>query len=214
MNAAGAAAGGRAWVAVAALLALAAAAAAGGSIDAALLDWQPALAWRQPWRAWSAAFVHLSTWHLAANLAGCVVVGALGFVARAPRRSVLAWLVTWPLTQFGLLARPDLLHYGGLSGVLHAGVAIVGLHLAVAAQGRRRAIGAALLAGTAIKVIGESPWGAAVIHPAAWDIAVAPFGHASGLVAGVLVAAASELGARWRARAGRDPAEATRPRFP
>jgi hypothetical protein len=26
-----------------------------------------------------------------------------------------AWLIAWPLTQLGLLARPDLVHYGGLS---------------------------------------------------------------------------------------------------
>ena len=34
-----------------------------------------------------------------------------------------------PLTQLGLLMRPDLLHYGGLSGVLHAGVAAAALWL-------------------------------------------------------------------------------------
>jgi hypothetical protein len=42
---------------------------------------------------------------------------------------VAAWVCAWPLTQLGLLMRPDLSHYGGLSGVLHAGAAIVALHL-------------------------------------------------------------------------------------
>ena len=62
----------------------------------------PALAAREPWRLFSAAFVHYSTLHLLANLAGAALVGALGFFARVPRRVVLAWLVAWPLTA----ARP------------------------------------------------------------------------------------------------------------
>jgi hypothetical protein len=46
------------------------------------LDWQPTQVLRQPWRAWSAALVHLSSLHLAANLAGAALVGALGGVAQ------------------------------------------------------------------------------------------------------------------------------------
>jgi membrane associated rhomboid family serine protease len=43
---------------------------------ATLIDWQPQLAGSQPWRAWTAAFVHWSGLHLAGNLAGIAVVGA------------------------------------------------------------------------------------------------------------------------------------------
>ena len=163
------------------------------------LDWQPALALRQPWRAWSAALVHLSGLHLAANLAGAVLVGALGYVAQVPRRSVVAWLCAWPLTQLGLLARPDLDHYAGLSGVLHAGVAVVAVYLIATASGSRRAIGLAVLAAVALKVASETPWAAEVLrHPAGWDIAIAPFAHASGLASGVLASAIAEVAARWR----------------
>jgi len=166
---------------------------------AATLDWQPALAGHEPWRAWSAALVHLSAMHLAANLAGTALVGVVGLVAGVPRRSVLAWLVAWPLTQFALLARPDLAHYAGLSGVLHAGVAVVAVHLIAAAHGARRAIGFALLAALLLKVTSETPWAAeALRHPAGWDIAIAPFAHATGLVAGAVVSAVAEAGARWR----------------
>ncbi len=157
------------------------------------LDWQPAWAAREPWRAWTAAFVHYSERHLGANVAGAALVGAFGVVAFVPLRSVVAWLVAWPLTQIGLVARSDLLHYGGLSGVLHAGVAVVALHLIVAGRGRRRWIGAATLAVVAVKVIGEAPWGAALRHPAGWDIAVAPFAHATGVVAGLLASAVGEM---------------------
>jgi rhomboid family GlyGly-CTERM serine protease len=182
---------GRAWAALSAALALGAGAAF--ALDAATaIDWQPTLVARQPWRAWTAAWVHYSALHLGASLAGCAVVAALGIVARVPRRIVAAWFVAWPLTQFGLLLRPDLLHYGGLSGVLHAGVAAVAVHLIVAARGTRRLVGIGLLAGIAVKVAMEAPWGEALRHPAGWDIAVAPFAHASGLVAGAAMAALAE----------------------
>ena len=192
---------GRAWAALAALLGLGAAAvfvvatadAPALATVSAAIDWQPALAWREPWRAWSAAWLHFSGLHLAANLAGAALVAALGWVGRLPRRSVLAWFVAWPLTQLGLLARPDLVHYGGLSGVLHAGVAVAALHLIVAARGPRRVIGLALLAMLVAKVLSETPWGDALRNPAGWDIAVAPFAHLSGLIAGLLASAVAEV---------------------
>ncbi len=176
--------GGRAWCALAAVLTVGAALAFGR--EATTLDWQPGLALREPWRALTAAFVHYSALHLLANLAGAILVGALGWFARVPWPVAVAWLVAWPLTQLGLLARPDLLHYGGLSGVLHAGTACVALQLLVHSRGPRRAIGALLLAALAIKVASETPWGPALRHPTGWDIATAPFAHASGLVAGVI----------------------------
>jgi len=194
--------GGRAWAALAAALALGALlafAVAPRFFDA--LDWQPALAWREPWRAASAAFVHYSALHLLANLAGVALVGALGWFARVPWPIAVAWLLAWPLTQFALLARPDLIHYGGLSGVLHAGVACVGWQLAVHERGTRRAIGGLVLAGAAIKVASEAPFGAALRQPPGWDIATAPFAHATGLVAGLLAAAVCDAWSRWAARA-------------
>jgi len=179
--------GGRAWAALAALFGLASLLAF--AIDARAIDWQPLLFLHEPWRAGSAAFVHYSALHLAANLAGTVLVGALGWFARVPPRSAVAWLIATPLTQAGLLARPDLLHYGGLSGVLHAGVACVAWQLIVHGSGSRRIIGALTLAIVAIKVVSEAPWGPALRQPAGWDIATAPFAHASGLVAGLAAAA-------------------------
>ena len=179
--------GARAWVALAALLALAAALAS--ALDPGAIDWQPGLFFQEPWRAVSAAFVHYSALHLAANLAGSALVGALGWFARVPLQSAIAWLIAVPLTQIGLLARADLLHYGGLSGVLHAGVACVAWPLIVHGNGARRMIGALTLAIVAIKVASETPWGPALRHPAGWDIATAPFAHASGLVAGLVAAA-------------------------
>lgn len=182
---------GRLWLALA--VALSAGALLAFRVDPRSLDWEPTLAATEPWRAVSAAFVHYSVMHLVANLLGAALVGALGRIARVPGRTVVAWLVAWPLTQLGLLLRPDLLHYGGLSGVLHAGVACVAWHLIVDGRGARRTIGALTLAGVVVKVLSESPWGAPLRHPQGWDIATAPFAHASGLVAGLLAAALCDL---------------------
>ncbi|MDQ6639445.1 MAG: rhombosortase, partial [Pseudomonadota bacterium] len=173
-------------------------------LEPAALDWQPGLALREPWRALTAAFVHYSALHLLANLAGTMLVGALGGFARVPASLALAWLVAWPLTQLGLLARPDLLHYGGLSGVLHAGTACVAVHLILHARGPRRAIGALLLIALATKVASEMPWGPPLRHPAGWDIATAPFAHASGLVAGVIAATLVEATTRLMVRHGKE----------
>jgi hypothetical protein len=136
---------GAAWVALAALLGVGAivvtaiAAEAGVPLLAAplaeALDWQPALGLHEPWRLWTAAWVHWSGAHLGVNLAGVAVVGAVGWRARAGTATAAAWFVAWPLTQAlmaavgaGLLVAMP--HYGGLSGVLHAGVVVLGLALA------------------------------------------------------------------------------------
>jgi hypothetical protein len=44
-------------------------------------DWQPALAFTQPWRWWTAAGAHWSPQHLQMNLAGCALLAWLGWRA-------------------------------------------------------------------------------------------------------------------------------------
>lgn len=180
-----------AWVGVAALLA--ACALAGGSLPRETIDWQPALAFAQPWRAFSAVGVHYSAQHLAANLGGALLAGGFGVVARVPARLAVAWLAAWPLTQFGLLLKPELAHYGGLSGVLHAGVAIVITFLLIAGTRAQRAVAGLVLVGFGAKLLNEAPWGEALRHPAGWDIAIAPLAHATGAIAGALCAAIALL---------------------
>ena len=175
-----------AWAGVAALLCVAAL--AGGSVEREVLDWQPGLAFTQPWRALTAVAVHYNGIHLAGAIAGTVLTGALGFAANVPARLVWAWLAAWPLTHFGLLIKPELVHYGGVSGVVHAGVAAVIVFLLVQKNRPQRLIGAAMLVGILIKVLGETPWGPALRHPEGWGIAVAPIGHATGAVAGAVCA--------------------------
>ena len=155
------------------------------------LSWVPALAWQEPWRWWSAAWVHLSVQHLLVNLAGGVLVLLLGWVARLPREAAWAWAMAWPLTHLGLLLAPDLHRYGGLSGVLHAGVAVAAVALVRDAVLRReRVLGALLLTGLCAKVLGERAWAETLVTPPGWDFAVAPLAHASGVVCGAAAALA------------------------
>ncbi len=187
-GAGGALRGGRgAWLAVAALLG--ADALGGAALPPTAIDWQPQLAWREPWRAFSAVGVHYSAQHLVVNAIGLAVVAAFGVVARVPARVAAAWLVAWPLTHYGLLLRPDLAHYGGLSGVLHGGVAAVALALLARGATGQRIVGGAVLAGLCAKLVGEAPWGPTLRHPPGWDIAVAPLAHATGALAGAACAA-------------------------
>ncbi|CAN5829960.1 hypothetical protein BH11PSE8_BH11PSE8_12060 [soil metagenome] len=179
------------WPGLAALLCVCAA--WGSHADPSRIDWQPSLALGEPWRAFTAVAVHYSDLHLAANLAGAALVAALGFVARVPASSAIAWTVAWPLTQIGLLIEPELQHYGGLSGVLHAGVAVVAVHLITTGTASQRRVGGALVIGVCTKVLIEAPWGPALRHPPGWDIAVAPLAHATGLMAGLACASVAEI---------------------
>ncbi|MFG6412766.1 rhombosortase [Roseateles sp. DC23W] len=152
------------------------------------LDWQPALAATQPWRAVSAAFVHWTPTHLAANLAGCAVLALLGWRALLGPRQVVAGLAALPLTQLGLLLRPELQRYAGLSGELHALAAIAALAL-LRRGGRERAIGSAIAAGLLVKLVLEAPLGPVLRATPGFDFAVAPFAHLCGAGAGLIAGA-------------------------
>jgi rhomboid family GlyGly-CTERM serine protease len=176
----------------------------GAATLAAWLDWQPALALAQPWRCITAAWVHLSGQHLAGNLVGAVLVAAYGQAAGCGRRATLAWALAWPLTHAALALQPSLTHYGGLSGLMHAGVAVACWQLLRGERGQRRAVGAAVLAMMALKLLLEAPWqGGPLRHEPGWDIAIAPLAHSTGALAGLLCAAACGVGGNAdRPRAG------------
>lgn len=194
----------RAWLAVALLLAVGSALAyVAPQVSRAAIDWQPGLALAEPWRAISAAFVHYSRLHLIGNAAGLALTAAYGVAARVPPRLALAWLVAWPLTQLGLLVQPGLLHYGGLSGVVHAGVAIVTLYVILIGH---RWIGGTVLVMLFVKLATESPLGAPVQQVSGWDIGLAPIAHLTGVAAGLLCCAVAEAAASVeRRRVGNRP---------
>lgn len=152
----------------------------------------PDAGWHQPLRAWwAAAWLHGSPAHLQHNLLALAALAALGTVLRASPRAALAWFLAWPLTQAGMLAHHPLHTYIGLSGVLHAGAAILawdGLLGIRKHPGRTPRIPAAiLLIGVVLKILMENPWHYTLIRPAGSDINVAPWAHLSGAVAGTLM---------------------------
>jgi hypothetical protein len=86
--------------------------------------------------------------------------------------------------------------------VLHAGVTVAALDLAVRAGLRRRAIGWVVLGGLAVKLVLERPWAGPTQLVPGWDIAIAPLVHLTGTAAGPLCAAVALLAGR-PASAGR-----------
>jgi hypothetical protein len=157
-----------------------------------VLGWSAAAPWSEPWRWWSAAWPHLSALHLGANLAGCGVVLALGHVAALPRQAAWAWALAWPLTHLALAGQAGLALYGGLSGVLHAGVAVAATTIVLRARRGEVLIALAVLAGLATKLAFE--WWAdpaapgALLAPAGWGITVVPRAHLAGALAGMACA--------------------------
>lgn len=152
------------------------------------LDWQPALAAQQPWRWWSAALLHWSAWHLVANLAGLAVLAWFGWAARLPWLAVLAWFAAWPWLHLALLAWPELLHYAGLSGLLHAGVAVAATWGVARFEPQQRRIAELVGVGLVIKLLAEQPWDEPVAGTGGWGAMTAPSAHASGAVAGLVCA--------------------------
>ncbi|MDY0744611.1 rhombosortase [Paucibacter sp. R3-3] len=171
-----------AWSLLSAVLALGALAA--WPVDRQWLDWQ-GLHGDWPYRAFTAAFVHWTPRHLAANLAGCAVLAWLGHTAQLGRRAALAWAVAWPLSVAALALRPEITAFGGLSGVLHAGVAVAVIELVLTRRGRERWIGLAIGIGLVLKIAGESPLGPALQQVEGWDgMPVVPLAHLAGAVLG------------------------------
>jgi rhomboid family GlyGly-CTERM serine protease len=184
-----------AWLAVCALLG--AGALLVRAFPAASLDWSRAQAGVQGWRLVSAAWPHLSLGHLALNLVALAAVAALGGLLRVRTAQAIAWLACWPLTHAALLLQPEIVRYAGLSGVLHAGVAICAVAACREPDRLAKAVGWMLLAGLALKVLIEAPWSRPLQHSAALGIAVVPLAHtagaAFGLLAGLLAVAVQRL---------------------
>lgn len=179
----------RHWVALALLLMLPALGLAlwAGPDTLAALNWNRARLVAEPWRLWTAAWVHLSAFHLAGTLAAGALVALLGLAVPAGPRATLAWALAWPLSHLSLLAWPALQHYAGLSGVLHAGVAIMVVQLFRAPRHSHRWLAWTLGLGLLAKLLFETPWRAAVMMEPGWDIPVVPAAHLTGALWGAVL---------------------------
>lgn len=151
----------------------------------------PSLGWDQSLSSWWAtAWLHGSTPHLRNNLAGTALLAAMGWVTRANGRSTLAWALAWPLTHVGMLLRPEISTYIGLSGVLHAGAMVLALQQIVTpSRPNHRQTGWILLGCLVFKIFMENPWSTVLILSSSSAIKVAPWAHFSGALAGLVCGA-------------------------
>ena len=135
----------------------------------ALLTWQADQGPQRAWTLWTSAWVHLNTPHLIGNQMALGVLTAFAWVLRPPLASALAWLFAWPLVQASLPLWPQIGHATGLSGVLHAGVAVLAVQLLQRriAMPRARRWGLLLGLGLLLKLGLERGWN----HPVVWDTA-------------------------------------------
>jgi rhomboid family GlyGly-CTERM serine protease len=166
------------------------------------LEYRRALALREPWRLFTAHFVHLGFLHALLNGVALVLLAHL-FAGRLRARAFFGILALSPvlLSAAFLLVLPELQWYRGLSGVLHA-LFFAGCVVWIAdSAGRARWLPIAALVGGAIKVLLEQPWDASFPVHELLRIAVVPQAH----LIGAIVGTAAGLALRGMRRRPGDP---------
>jgi hypothetical protein len=131
------------------------------------LTWQ-ADGWTlKPWTLWTSSWVHMNTPHLIGNQLALGALTALAWVVRPTRACALAWVLAWPLLQLSLLLWPQIGYAVGLSGVLHAGIAVAAAQLLLGriAVPQAQRWGVLLVLGLLIKVLLEEAW----FYPVVWN---------------------------------------------
>jgi rhomboid family GlyGly-CTERM serine protease len=192
---------GVAWAAFGLSLALASLVVASLGLDPHAGAWSRAQLGVEPWRWITGAWVHWTPAHAAANIAGALVLAGVGWRAGLSAQAAGAWALALPLAQLGLGLKPDLQVVAGLSGFLHAGVAVLVTHLVLQASGRDRWVGVALGLGLLVKLGLEQPWGPALRAEAMWGaMPIVPWAHLAGVVAGLLAFALVAAWRRWARR--------------
>ena len=186
-----------AWVGVAAALALPALWAHLAHADTTAWLLHPDQGLQQPLsHLISCAWVHANTAHLLANLAGVVIMCLLAWLARVDLTHAGLWLLSWPLTHLALLLDPRLHSYFGMSGVLHAGITLLALHI-VRQNNTVSAIpswtGWILLLGVPLKCVLENPRLLPLIDRPELGMQVAPLSHVSGFSVACLVWLATRI---------------------
>lgn len=154
--------------------------------------WAGALTWRadtwlsRPWTLWTTAWVHIHTGHLIGNLLALAALAAAGWLLRPRMEASLAWLLAWPALPLTLLCWPQVGYCVGLSGLVHAALAVLAVQLVCgevpAHQARRW--GWMLLGGLLIKLLAERAWLWPVVWSDAANMSIVQAAHLSGAVLG------------------------------
>lgn len=157
-----------------------------GTVDA--LTWRADGWLDQPWTLWTSSWVHLNTPHLIGNQVALGALAALGWIVRPTLACGLAWLLAWPLLQLSLLLWPQIGYAVGLSGVLHAGAAVMGVQLLLKriAVPKARRWGGLLLVGLLLKLWAERAWAYPVVWDGGSEMSVVQAAHLGGVVWGAV----------------------------
>jgi len=166
-----------------------------GDAGLARLVWRAETWTAQPWTLWSSAWVHLNTPQLILNQFSLGALTAVAWVLRPPLSATLAWLLAWPLAQACLPLWPHIGYAAGLSGVLHAGVAVLALVLLARciAVPKARRWGALLASALLAKLLMEQAWANPVVWNSASDVSVVQALHLTAVAWGLLLGAVAVL---------------------
>ena len=160
-----------------------------------------ALTWRasdwtsSPWTLWTSAWVHLNLPHLVGNVLAMGGLAAAGWVLRPGARCTFAWLLAWPLTQVSLLLWPQVGYAVGLSGLMHAGVLVLAVQVALVRLPIRgaRLWGWLLVVVVLSKVLIERGWSQPIVWDAGNELSVVQAAHVTGAFWGVVLGLAVPL---------------------
>lgn len=158
-----------------------------GTVD--LFIWRADGWTRQPWTLWTSAWVHLNTPQLIINQMALGALTAFAWVIRPHWTSTVAWLLVWPLAQGCLVLWPQIGYAVGLSGVLHAGVAVLAMQLLrqrIAIPQARRWGGLLTLALLG-KALLERGWAYPVVWDGASEVSVVQAIHLASTAWGLLL---------------------------
>lgn len=172
------------------------------------LVWRADTTWSSPLTWWSSAWVHLNTAHLIGNQIALGMLAGLAWIIRPSRGSTGVWLLCWPVLQLSLLVWPQIGYAVGLTGLLHAGAAILGVDLLLRRIRipKARRWGVLMLLALCTKLVLEQAWRQPVVWSAADDMAVVQALHLSGATWGVLLSLSRGLAGthalywRWSTR--------------
>ena len=110
----------------------------------------------QPWRLWTAHWVHLGVWHWALNVAALALLPEI-FLRMSWKHFLILWLMIPPFLSLALwFYLPHLSMYAGLSGVLHGLYLAIAMDAIVGTGSAERKVGSIVLVGLLAKVSWEA----------------------------------------------------------
>lgn len=170
-----------------------------GAPVAQALTWR-ADTWAQhPWTLWTTPWVHIHTPHLIGNQLAVGALAAMAWLVRPNAVASVAWLLAWPTATLVLPWWPHIGYAVGLSGLIHAAVAVVAVHLLLCQDPfvpSSRRWGGLLAAGLCAKLALEQGWHWPVVWSNSANMSVVQAAHLTGAVAGAVFS--TVLALVWR----------------